>query len=289
MRNPLSIVNMKGPSIFDFAYQFRLHHTTSTFFTYILNMGQQFFMPIINQQISLLTLTTLKELFTLIALFMDTESQLALAHTCKKVYTCHKEQCKEEIIAFLCDLPNDIPFYHQSCKVFERWLSETGWAAVKVILKKVSTDSLSNSSYPIKALYFDISLQFPNELKCENINTLILISSLWTSSTLESLSFFENLPNLKILQLISTFINDNMVSVISKLSFLKAISLKDCKITDNLSKMFEACTTLEEIELLTCFSATSIVLSPQVKMLYIEGCIQSMKIDLSRCTQLQSL
>jgi hypothetical protein len=84
-------------------------------------MGRQSSIPITNQQSSLLISTNPKELFTLIALFMDTESQLALAHICKKVYTYHKEQFKEEIVAFLC-----LNFEDQYRKVFKCWLNETG-------------------------------------------------------------------------------------------------------------------------------------------------------------------
>ena len=43
-------------------------------------------------------LTILGELFTIMVSFMDTESQLALACTCKTVYNYHKQQCKEQIV-----------------------------------------------------------------------------------------------------------------------------------------------------------------------------------------------
>jgi hypothetical protein len=69
--------------------------------------------------------------------------------------------------------------------------SNTGWTAVKVTLKEISTDSLSNNSYPIRALCLDESLQFPDELKCENINALIL--EFHFSST-SSIPFLGNFP-----------------------------------------------------------------------------------------------
>jgi hypothetical protein len=55
---------------------------------------------------------------------MDSESQLALAHTCKKVYNYHKEQCREETVAFL-GSPSINANYNnndQYRKVFKRWL-----------------------------------------------------------------------------------------------------------------------------------------------------------------------
>jgi hypothetical protein len=49
-------------------------------------MGQQLFRPIINRQSSLHILTFPKKLFTIMMSFIDTKSQLALAHIYKKVY-----------------------------------------------------------------------------------------------------------------------------------------------------------------------------------------------------------
>jgi hypothetical protein len=117
---------------------------------------------------------------------------------------------------FLCSSLTNVSYQYQYCKV-ERWLSEAGWAAVKAILKEISTDSQSNHSYPIGALCLGEPLQFPNELKCESIHAIILESSRWASSTLLNISFLENVPNLKMLGLFSIVINENIVPVLSKL------------------------------------------------------------------------
>jgi hypothetical protein len=256
---------------------------------YILpNMDQQPSKLINNQPISPLILTIPKELLTMIASFMNTKSQLALAHTCKTMYCYHKEKCKEEIITFLCCPPIDINFecYY---KVLKHWLSEPGWAAVKPIFKRISTDSQSNDSCLIRALYLYNSLQFPSKLKCENINALMLNFFPRVSSTSLSISFLEKFPNLKMLWLSNVIINENIVSALSTLSLLNIITLDQCEITDDyLSKIFESCTTLEEIELHYIFFKMPIMFPPQVKRLRMEG-HYPMQIDLSRCTQLRSL
>ena len=48
-------------------------------------------------------LTIPEELFIIITSFMDTESQLALAHTCTTLYEYHKKQCKEQTFTLLYD------------------------------------------------------------------------------------------------------------------------------------------------------------------------------------------
>jgi hypothetical protein len=247
-------------------------------------MGQQPSIPITSLQNPLI-LTFSEELFTLIALFMDTESQLALAHTCRIAYAYHEKQYREETVAFLCELPSNA----HCISPFERWLSETGWATVKIVLKGISTVSQEKDGHPIRALCLEESVQVPNELKCESINALVVESPSKTSFTSLSISFLKKFPNLKILRLVGIIINKNIVSVISKISLLKVISLNHCAIPSyHLSKIFETCTTLEEIELIYNHGVTSIMFPSQVKRLHIMD-FRSMQIDLSRCTQLQSL
>jgi hypothetical protein len=94
--------------------------------------------------------------------------------------------------------------------------SNAGWATVRVILKEILTDSLNNDNYPIRALCLNESLQFPNELKCESINVLIL-EFFYRSSP--SLSFLLKFSNLKVFKLITASIDEDMVSIISELSF----------------------------------------------------------------------
>jgi hypothetical protein len=158
---------------------------------------------------------------------------------------------------------------------------------VKAVFKEISADSQSNDSCPMRALSLNDSPQLPNELKCENINALMF--TLRALPTLD-ISFLGKFCNLKMLWLSYVIINENIVSVLSALSLLKIISLNDCEITDDhLSKIFEVCTTLEEIELHRISVKMPMMFPPQVKRLSIESFSQYMQIDLSRCTQLQSL
>jgi hypothetical protein len=114
-----------------------------------------------------------EELFNLIASFMDIKSQLEFAHICKTIYAYYKQRCREENVAFLYSTLPNVNHKYKHRKVLERWLSETGWAAVKAILNEISTDSQSNNGYTIRVLCSDESLQFPDGLEHENINALI--------------------------------------------------------------------------------------------------------------------
>jgi hypothetical protein len=272
-------------------YRFRLYYTTSTIFTHIRNMNQQPFRPIINQQSFLHISTIPRELLTMIASFLDTNSQLGFAHTCKTIYIHHKQRYKEETVTVLYSQPMDVYYYRKYCKVLERWLGETGWTTVKVTTEGISTDSLNNNSDIIRALYLGRSLQLPNELKYEDINALILnIPSKTHIST--NPSFLEKFSNLKILSLIHVDINESIISIIPKVSLLKIISLNCYSITDyHFSKIFETCTALKEIELWGVFHMKSIMFfPPQVERLSIDGYFyENLQIDLSRCTQLWSL
>jgi hypothetical protein len=65
-------------------------------------------------------------MFALIVSFMDAEFQLALAHTCKNVYSHYKEKCRKETVAFLCSPPSNLHSNDQYRKVLERCPSEAG-------------------------------------------------------------------------------------------------------------------------------------------------------------------
>jgi hypothetical protein len=248
-------------------------------------MGQKFFKLITNRQTSLHILAFPKELFTIIALFTDTKSQLSLAHTCKTIYGYHKEHYREEVATFFCNIPS----YIYSKYLLERWLSETGWAAMKVTLQEISTDSQSNNSHPIRALGLNESSQLPNELNYERINILILRFDPYKPPTLEIFSLLKKVSNLKILMLFNVAINENIVSVLLSLSSLEIISLVISETKIRVLNIVE-CISLKEIEI--CFftrCVMSIVLPSQVKRLQIEGFCESTQVDLSYCIQLQSL
>ena len=145
---------------------------------YIRNMAQTPSILTTEQQTSLLILTIPEELFTIMASFMDTESQLAFAHTCKTIYAYHKQQCKEETFTLVCDPQCDEYLISQYIKALERCMSQTGWAGVKVTLKIVSVNPQNNYDHPIRALCLNESFQLPNGLDCASLNALIISFSL---------------------------------------------------------------------------------------------------------------
>jgi hypothetical protein len=249
-------------------------------------MGQLRSKLIAKKQSSLHILTFPEELFTFIAPFLDSESQLALAHTCTKIYGYHKKKCRE-IVVLLHGLQNSLLFRSEHRKVLARWLGETGWAAMKVIPTEVSIDSQNNNSHLLRTLCLNSSFQLPNGLNCKSIDILILEHSLYSLLTI---SFWEKFPNLKIVSLTNIIFNENIISALSMLSLLEIISLNLCIMSDDcLSKIFKTCTTLKEIELYSAKHATPIIFPPQVTRLCIANYDASMEIDLSRCIQLRSL
>ena len=93
-----------------------------------------------------------RQLFTTIALSLDTESQFSFAHTCKTVYDYHKKQYKEQTFTLLCDPNYDIFLVSDKIKTLERHMSQTGWICMKVNLKMEKFNAQNSYEYPVKAL-----------------------------------------------------------------------------------------------------------------------------------------
>ena len=83
---------------------------------------------------------------------MDTESQLALAHTCTTLYEYHKNQCKEQTFTLLCDPQCKDDLISEYIKALERRMSQPGWIYVKVTLKMTQLNVQNSYEYPVKAL-----------------------------------------------------------------------------------------------------------------------------------------
>ena len=230
-------------------------------------MGQKPYILTTEQQPSLI-LTIPEKLFTMIASFMNTEFQLAFAQTCKAIYAYHKKQCKEETFTLVRDPQYDEFLDYKCIKALERYMSQTGWASVKITLNIISVGSQNNYNHPIKALCLNESLKLPNGLDCESLNTLIIDINLKETYKLD-VPFFERFSNLESLYLRGVTINDDTVSMLSKLPLLKFFSLNINEVTKvYLSKIFEGCTTLEEFQLCCDYDFAdmeSIKLPPQLK------------------------
>ena len=279
--------------------------------------------PITKKQtsISIHILMIPKELFNRIASFMDTESQLTLAYTCKMLYAHHKHQCREETFTLVRELPQyeNIP---KHIRTLERCMGQNGWESVKVILKIASVNAQNNYDHPIRALWLNVlspklpsksfrSLNLPSNyfsesfklhfepinlpdgldgLDCANLNALIV--SLHRRKIVPSITFLEKAPNLNSIVIHHAIIDDDTLLMFSKLPSLKFISLNNCKMTKvHLSKIFEGCTTLEEIQLIYCayYDATLMKFPPKLKKFEIEHCYEECKVDASLCTRLRYL
>ena len=135
-------------------------YTISTIFANIhTNMGQNPSILTIEQQSFLFILTIPEELFTTIASFMDTESQVAFAHTCETVYAYHKKQCKKKAFIVMGDHQQYKSLYiSYYIKVLQRRMSQSGWGGVKVTLKIASVDPQNNYDNSIRTLWLDCLL-----------------------------------------------------------------------------------------------------------------------------------
>jgi hypothetical protein len=246
-------------------------------------MGQK---PIISP-----ILTIPQELFITIASFMDIRFQFALAITCKMLYDYHKTQCKKQTFTLLsvphCRMIDSI--FGSITKPFEHFMSQIGWVTTEITLKKVPPNDKNEYLYPVMALYLYRVPDLPNGLNCANITALLVELNPEEASQL-GISFWEKFSNLKSLRLSCLALNDDIISMISKLSLLELIYLSGCKMTkDHLSKLFESCATLE-IHLLRCqFSHMSLVKLPSLIKRFKIQYTKKISIDASDCIQLSYL
>ena len=121
-----------------------------------------------------LILTIPEELFTLITLFMGTESHLALASTCKMLDNYYKQCYKEETFTLIYDPQFKTSLYSEYIKALEHRLGQTGWMRKKVTIITASVNSQNSYNYPVKALYLKKPFEVPNGLDCATVDTLIL-------------------------------------------------------------------------------------------------------------------
>jgi Leucine-rich repeat (LRR) protein len=242
--------------------------------------------PMANQQSSLLISTIPKELFALIASSVDTESQLKFARTSKIVYTYHKQQYKEQTFTLLSKFA--IQFNPKYAKLLERCMSQICWSGLKITLNVVSIDFPNNWGHPIKALALNESFELPNGVDYKSLDTLLIFFGLRKIMT--SISF-EKLSNLRLFGLDNVTINDDIVSILSNLPLLKIVALSKCTMTQvHLSNIFTGYANLENFVLCySSFNATSIEPPPQLKRFEVWGNQNLSRVNLSLCTQLQSL
>jgi hypothetical protein len=230
-------------------------------------------------------LTIPAEWFITIASFMDVKSQFTLAHTCKTLYEYHKNQCIEQKFTLLCNIEFKEVNIYKCFKALGRHMSQTGWVTVKVTFEITLVKPQNNYEHSVKALHLLKSFKLPDGLDCASLNALMMTYPYETQ--IEPNIFLENFSNLKSFSLCDATINDDIVSMISKLHLLEFISLYDCKWTkDQLEKILKDCTNLQEILLLQCDcpDAVSMKLPPQLKRFKTQHSLEA--IDASFCNPL---
>jgi hypothetical protein len=172
-------------------------------------------------------------------------------------------------------------------------MSRASWTCVKVVLKIALVNPQNRYDHPVGALSFDgFFFQLPEELEYTNLNAIVMCFHNDFGRCNLRVHFFEEIPNLKLLDITFSIFSDDTILILSKLPLLKAISLNDCEISaGQLSNLLEGCAALEEIRLyFSTFEATSIKIPPMLKSFEIEsnyGRIE--QIDASDCIQLEYL
>jgi hypothetical protein len=114
-------------------------------------------------------------------------------------------------------------------KSLERRMSQIGWSGLKITLNVVSTKFLNNCDSSIKVLSLNESFELPDGLDCKSLDTLLIFFDLGKIMP-SSISFFEKFSNLRSFRLNNATINNNIVSILSKLPSLKAIYLYKCTV-----------------------------------------------------------
>ena len=244
-------------------------------------MGQTPSIPTTEQPSLILTFP--QELFAIIMSFKDQSFELVLATTCKILYERYELYYEKQTVVVLYDPKNEFSSYANTIKALQL---RNGW----IRLKFTTILDSQSSNCPVKILCLNGLLQVPKELNCACIDALI-ISLSREKFMLTTISFIGEFSNLKSLRLEYTILNNDGISMVSKLSLLEFISLYICEMANgHLLKIFERHTTLKEIQLLWCNFpyATSIKLPSQLKRFEIEH-PNAVVLDASLCTQLEYL
>jgi hypothetical protein len=249
-----------------------------------------------DQQISLCSLIFIIpiELLMIIASFLDTESQMALACTGKKLYGYYKKQCKEQTFTFLYNTKTKDANIHKCLKAFEHHMGRVGWEAIKVNLKLALVNPQNNYKHPIKALYYKITSKYPMGMDETSLSAFILDLDRHKESHQPNVDLFAKFSNLKLLSLHNAILTNDMILAISKLRLLEFISLYNCRIfSGHLTNAFKNLTNLQEVQILFCidfdFVASSIELPPLLKSFEMQQPYYRRKVDASFCIQLECL
>jgi hypothetical protein len=269
------------------------------------------------------------ELFFIISLFLDIESQLSLASVCRLLDEYHQMYCRVDtyIWAYTMDCGN-IRFYHNHIEQFNSLITKTGWVTVKT---KVLTGLVKPQNiYPHHVrgyLSSDFTLELSIGINRKRLNALVLkpqshlnmysqnISPVDGSVEITcpsdssyndhfenqmimhplNISSFGNFSNLMLLNLSNvTFENDDKVPTSLKLHSLVTMYLSRCNWkNEDLPRIFEDCPNLDIVKLseCTCLNATSLKLPPLVTTFKLKDCGDEMskKPDISNCPLLSHL
>jgi len=230
-------------------------------------------------------LTINRDEFVRIMLLINEEkSQIALALTCRKLYS----YCQNIIVTMI--LPS--PRYRSRLNLnyfrfIKAHLNPHGW--LRLNYTTASELQLQREDPPIQFLCLGQELELPNDLDCAHVYAMII--RFFSGEILNSSIYFPIFANLETFVLENVPFNDNMAPIFSSLTSVKFIILHGCNLTQNgLSAMFTECTTLIALLLILCKHSNGTTLKPptQLKLLKIFGGpnLPAIDVDASNCTQL---
>jgi len=247
-----------------------------------------------DQQISAslpILLITIKDMFILVTLDMNTKTHRALALICRKLLTFYNDCVTDQDYTLLCDLQFDRNLISKYMEALRRnWSCQINWNRTKANIKMGCVSEMDNCIYPlIRGLCLKEPFTLPKNLNYAAIDDITL-QFLDDKGITPSISFLEKFPNLKSLRLENATFNDALLLTISERS-LHSLSLNACTMADYVPKMVETCITIKDFQLLYCnYNRKTITkLHPQCERFITMTDAKHEPIDLSDCIQLSHL
>jgi len=230
-------------------------------------------------------LTINRDEFVRIMLLINEEkSQIALALTCRKLYS----YCQNIIVTMI--LPS--PRYRSRLNLnyfrfIKAHLNPHGW--LRLNYTTASELQLQREDHPIQFLCLGQELKLPNDLDCARVHAILI--RFFPGEILNSSIYFPKFANLKTLVLENVPLDNYMAPIFSSLTSVKFIILYECNLTrSGLSAMFTECTTLIALLLIRCTHSDDTTLKPptQLELLKIFGGpdLPAIDVDALYCTQL---
>jgi hypothetical protein len=234
---------------------------------------------------------TFKEMFKLITPFMNKDTWLALAKTCKYLFGLFKD-CLIEQNYFLLRSPQFNEEYSNYTKKFlgDGSKFETGWNRMNVSITVRGLNSVCCREYPfVSGICLDVpfklskkTLRYAKYIRHVSLNFAKGLKGVSTISSLESF------PNSKSIMFLGAKFNDHMLRTISSLRFLDDVLFYECELGNYLSKIAKIY-SIKRFHVARCACTEIIKFPEQSTKVDLFGICAGDQLDLSDCSNLSEL